>query len=135
MPDMNRISVNLPVLSTVNLPDAKTVSSGSFTGMDYTILLANVERRLTELGESADAISKKAKKGDAIRNLRRRAAGESEGSWKLDTLFAIADALGVPAWDLLRPQGEVRQDKQTRELIREIVREELAGPKPRKVAR
>lgn len=87
----------------------------------------NIERLLRERKASADAISKKAKRPDAIRNLRRRVDGEITGSWNLDTLSDIAAALGTSPWELLRPPGAALQDAGLRDLVRDMVDEELSA--------
>ena len=95
--------------------------------MDHETLLANVERLLKASGKSADAVSKAAKRPDAIRNLRRRVAGEFNGSWTLDTLADIAKALKTSPWELLQPPGAARADESLRELVRDMVDEELTA--------
>lgn len=137
MPDMRPISVSLPVLSTVKLPDAPFVSSGHSTGMNDKLLLANIERLMKVQGVTADAVSRKAKRPDAIRNLRRRVQGEKQGSWTLDTLADVAAALETSPWELLRPVGAIPQDEGSREFVLSIIREELgtADVAPRSVKR
>lgn len=125
MPDIGTISVNLPVLSTVKLPDAQAVNSGHSTGMDDKVLLNNINRLLKAKKVSADAVSKAADRPDAIRNLRRRVAGTFSGSWTLDTLADIARALQTTPWELLRPPGAVPDDEDFREYVRDVVSEEL----------
>lgn len=93
--------------------------------MNDRVLLDNVERLLKAKGVSADALSKAANSPDAIRNLRRRVAGEKQGSWKLDTLAAIAEALGTTPWELLRPPGAVGGPETLRDMVREVVAEEM----------
>lgn len=93
--------------------------------MNDRLLLANIERLLKDKGVTADAVSRKAKRPDAIRNLRRRVEGEKLGSWKLDTLADIAVALDTSSWELLRPTGALPQDDKSREFVRSIIREEL----------
>jgi hypothetical protein len=95
--------------------------------MSDKILLANIERLLKAKKVSADALCKAAGTPDAIRNLRRRTAGEKTGSWKLDTLEAIAAALDTVPWELLRPPGAgTARDQDIREIVREVVAEEMA---------
>jgi hypothetical protein len=127
MPDIPAISVNLPHLSTVNLPDAKPVGSGHSTGMDHDILLNNIERILKAKKVSADAISKKAKRPDAIRNLRRRVKGDYDGSWTLDTLTDVAAALEISPWELLRPAGAIPVGEEFRDFVRDVIAEELGA--------
>lgn len=103
--------------------------------MNDRLLLANIERLLKANGASADAVSRKAKRPDAIRNLRRRVQGGQQGSWTLDTLADVAAALGTSPWELLRPAGAIAQDDKSREFILSIVREELAAPAPKSVRR
>lgn len=93
--------------------------------MDDKVLLGNIERLLKTQKVSADAVSKSAKRPDAIRNLRRRVAGEFNGSWTLDTLGDIARALRTTPWELLRPPGAVPEDKEFREFVRDVISEEL----------
>lgn len=99
--------------------------SGHSTGMDHKTLLINVERLLLARNASADAISKRARRPDAIRNLRRRVDGDFTGSWTLDTLSDIAAALQVEPWELLRPPGAMSHDADSRAFVQAIVREEM----------
>lgn len=103
MPDIGAISVNLPVLSTVNLPDALPKHSGQSTGMDLAILLTNIEHRLEALGISSDEASRRAKRPDAIRNLRRKVATGAKGSMRADTLEALARVLEATVPELTSP--------------------------------
>lgn len=95
--------------------------------MDHETLLENIERLLKATGQSADAVSKAAKRPDAIRNLRRRVAGEFNGSWTLDTLADIAKALKTTPWDLLRPSRSILEDEGLREMVRDMVSEEISA--------
>ena len=95
--------------------------------MDHNTLLENIERLLKAQEVSADAISKAAKRPDAIRNLRRRVAGEFNGSWTLDTLADIAKALKVSPWDLLRPSSAIVEDERLRDMVRDLVDQELSA--------
>lgn len=97
--------------------------------MNDRTLLDNIERLMKARRLSADALSKAAKRPDAVRNLRRRVGGEKQGSWTLDTLQNIARALETTPWELLRPPGAIPQDDESRELVRSIIREEL-GTEP-----
>lgn len=125
MPDIRPLSVNLPVMSTVNLPKAQLVSSGYSTGMDQTkLILGKIDRFLRIEKTNDHALGKLAGSPDAIRNLRRYAAGQIKGVWTLDTLEAVARAMGTTSWELLRPPGAIPQDEEFREYVREIVREE-----------
>lgn len=126
MPDMTAISVNLPHLSTVNLPDAPITAPGYSTGMDIKVLLSNIDRLIKAQETTQNAISARAKRPDAIRNLRRG------NSWTLDILDDIAKALDVPAWELLRPPGAIPPG--LKEIVREIIREEANPPPPEPVA-
>lgn len=125
--DMDALSVRIPVLSTVNLPDAHRFRSGYSTGMDHETLLANIERHLKTKKVSADAVSKLAKRPDAIRNLRRRVKGQFDGSMTLDTLIDIARALDVPPWELMRPPGAAASPDELRDLIDQRIEERLAA--------
>lgn len=127
---MAGISVNLPGKSTVNLPDAPKATSGHSTGMSDKLLLANIERLLKARNVSANAISTIAGSPDAIRNLRRRVAGGKTGSWNLDTLSAVAEALETTPWELLRPPG-ARDHEAIREIVREVLAEEATSPAKR----
>jgi hypothetical protein len=106
IPVMDAISVNLPGKSTAILPDAQIVDSGQITGMNLTVLLRNIENRLTVLDISADAASRKAGRPDAIRNLRR-AVREGKGGMTIQTLAALAKALETTQEDLTRPPDPV----------------------------
>src|ERR1700691_1146075 len=110
MPDIGAISVNLPVLSTVNLPNDKSVSSGQSTGMDLKVLLNNIDRLIRAKKTTDHAISVKSGSEDAIRNLRRYASGGLKGMWTLDTLEKVAGALETTSWELLRPPGAISID-------------------------
>ena len=96
--------------------------------MDLTILLKNIDRHLRLSGMSDHAASKKAGREDAIRNLRRYASGEIKGMWTLDTLDAVAMALGTSLWELLKPPSPITLDEESRELVRSLIREEMQGP-------
>src|SRR5882724_325689 len=138
MADIYALSVDLPVLSTVNLPGARARDSGHSTGMDLTTLLTNIDRHLRVSGATDNAISNKAGKADAIRNLRRYASGEIKGMWTLDTLEAVAGALGTSSWELLRPPGAVPEDESLRKYIDAVVDEKLARdalPQPKRKKR
>lgn len=95
--------------------------------MDHDVLLRNIEALLKAKKVSADAVSRQAKRPDAIRNLRRRVRGETDGSWTLDTLTDIAEVFGVPAWELMRPAGPGSQEQEVRAMVRDIVEKELAA--------
>lgn len=138
MADIRLVSVGLPVLSTVNLPDARASISGHSTGMNLTVLLANIDRHLLATGETDNALSTRAKKPDAIRNLRRYASGEIKGMWTLDTLEAVARALGTSSWELLRPPGAIPTDDSLRNYIDRVVEDKLARdalPHPKRKSR
>lgn len=138
MPDMSAISVRLPVLSTANLPDAHLTGSGHSTGMDLKVLLTNIDRHIRIQQTTDNAVSKKAGRNDAIRNLRRYASGDLKGSWKLDVLEDIARALGTSSWELLRPPGAIPEDESLREYIDAVVDEKLARdalPQPKRKKR
>lgn len=92
--------------------------------METSILLSNIDRLMKSKGTSQNAVSKKAKRPDAIRNLRRG------NSWTLEVLADIAEALEVPAWELMRPPGAVPKDEGFREYVRGIIKEESAPAQP-----
>lgn len=100
--------------------------------MEHKILLENVERLIKAKKTSADKVSKNARAPDAVRNLRRRVKGETTTSWNLDTLAAIAEELGVSPWELLRPPGAVSQDADFREMVREMVDEQINARRPKR---
>jgi hypothetical protein len=91
--------------------------------MDIKVLLANIDRLMKAKGTNQNAVSDLAGRRDAIRNLRRG------NSWTLDILGDVANALDVPAWELMRPPGAVPEDEGFRQFVREIVKEETA-PRP-----
>lgn len=95
--------------------------------MDHKVLLDNIERLLKAKKTSADAVSKKAGRPDAIRNLRRRVADEFTGSWNLDTLSDIAVALETSPWELLRPPGAIPEGEEFRDYVRDVVEEQFAA--------
>lgn len=103
MPDIHRISVSLPVLSTAILPDAQPDGSGQNTGMGIGTILLNIERRLAVLKISADEAARLAGRPDAIRNIRRKVRAGAKGSVRADTLAALAAALQTTPEDLMRP--------------------------------
>ena len=88
-------------------------------------LLRNIERLLAEKKVSADAISRKAGRADAIRNLRRYVSGDIKGSWTLETLEAVAEALEIEPWVLLKPARGTTIDPPTRDEIVSIIRAEM----------
>lgn len=102
--------------------------------MDTTILLKNIERLIAANKTSAHAVSIKAGSEDAIRNMKRYASGEIKGSWTLDTLEAVAQALGTTSWELLKPPSPVALDAEAQEMVRSLIREEMGIPekKPRR---
>ena len=127
MPDIGAISVNLPVMSTVNLPDAQPKGSGHSTGMDLKVLLNNIDR----LKKTSDhAVSVKSGSEDAIRNLRRYASGEIKGMWTLDTLEKVARALNTTPWELLRPPGAIAADDDLNERVNQIIDQRLSEAQP-----
>lgn len=126
IPDMHGISVSLPVLSTVNVPNAQLGRPCHPTGMDLKLLLTNIDRHIRVQKTTDNAISKKAGRVDAIRNLRRYAAGDIKGTWTLDVLDDVAKALGTSSWELLRPPGAVPEDGSFRDYIDAVVDEKLA---------
>jgi hypothetical protein len=130
MPDIGAISVNLPVLSTVNLPDVHDAKSGQSTGMDLKVLLNNIDRLIRAKKTTDHAISVKSGSQDAIRNLRRYASGELKGMWTLDTLDKVARALETTSWELLRPPGAVSIDDDLDHRINQILDQRLSEPKP-----
>jgi hypothetical protein len=96
--------------------------------MDLKILLDNIERCLRDQKVSAYYVSKRAKRPDAIRNLRRRVRGEFDGSITIDTLIDIAKELGVEPWELMRPPGAIPQNQDFRDYVRDVIAEQLASP-------
>lgn len=104
MADIIPISVNLPVLSTANLPDAQPVSSGHSTGMDLGIVLQNIDRLLETKGRNAHEVSRSAGVPDAIRNLRRAVKGEIKSTPTLRVIAALAEELGTSLNDLMQPR-------------------------------
>ena len=98
--------------------------------MSNADLLQNIERLLREQNESADAVSRRAGKPDAIRNLRRYVAGEAKGTWTIDTLDAVAQALKTTPWDLLKPESAVFSMDHIRTIVREEVEQSLRPPQP-----
>lgn len=126
IPDMHEISVSLPHVSTVDLPNALWPTSGHSTGMDLKVLLANIDRLKGKMSDHA--LSKKAGRLDAVRNLRRYAAGELKGTWTLDVLEDVASALDTSAWELLRPIGAMPKDAEFADFVGRIVDAKLAQP-------
>lgn len=92
--------------------------------MDLVVLLANIDRLKGRMSDHA--LSKKAGRVDAIRNLRRYAAGELKGTWTLDVLQDVAEALDTSAWELLRPIGALPKDDSFRDYIDAAIDQKLA---------
>jgi len=130
MADMGAISVNVPVLSTVNLPNAREADSGHSTGMDLKVLIANIDRLVKAQRTTDNAVGIRAGKQDAIRNLRRYASGDLKGMWTLDTLEAVAKALGTSSWELLRPPGAVAADEDLEDRINRVLDQRLGPAEP-----
>lgn len=74
--------------------------------MDLRLILENIDWRLRSLELSDNEASDRAGAPDAIRNLRRKVAGELPGSVTMRTLDKLATALGCSAADLMRPLPE-----------------------------
>lgn len=98
--------------------------------MNLKVLLANIDRLIRVNKTSANAVSKLAGSPDAIRNLRRYAAGELKGMWTLDTLESVAKALGTTSWELLRPPGAIAADEDLDERVNRILDLRLKPPEP-----
>lgn len=79
--------------------------------MDLKVLLTNIDRLKGRMSDHA--LSKKAGRVDAVRNLRRYADGDIKGTWTLDVLEDVAEALGTSAWELLRPIGAMPKEDDT----------------------
>ena len=94
------------------------------------MLLANIDRLIKAKRTTDNAVGIKAGKQDAIRNLRRYAAGELKGMWTLDTLEAVAKALETSSWELLRPPGAIAADDELDERINRVLDQRLAPPEP-----
>lgn len=84
--------------------------------MDPKVILQNIERRLVVLEISADEASRRAKRPDAIRNLRRKVENGDKGSMRADTLAALAavllttpDELGSPGGSAPPPPASARE--------------------------
>lgn len=80
---------------------AKKMDRSCYRVMSLAQVLARIEERLTALGISADAASRRAGKPDAIRNIRRAVESKKEGrkGVNAETLRALADVLEVtPGW-------------------------------------
>ena len=74
--------------------------------MDLALILANIDWRLKVLQLSDNEASNRAGAPDAIRNLRRKVAGELPGGITMRTLEKLAGALKCRASDLLQPLPE-----------------------------
>lgn len=94
--------------------------------MNLKVLLANIDRLIRVQKTTDNAVSKKAGRVDAIRNLRRYASGEIKGTWTIDVLDDVAKALDTTAWELLRPPGAVPEDDSFRDYIDTAIEEKLA---------
>lgn len=70
--------------------------------MDLRLILKNIDWRLKILQLSDNAASKKAGTPDAIRNIRRKVAGEMPGDVTRRTLERLAAALECTSADLQR---------------------------------
>ena len=82
------------------------MGSGYSTGMDLRLILANIDWRLKMSGMTDNEASNLAKSPDAIRNIRRKVAGELTGGITMRTLEKLAGALDCRATDLLQPPPE-----------------------------
>lgn len=101
-------SVILPMLSTAMLPDEVASRAGQSTGMGSSLreILERVDRRLAALdGLSANAASARAKKTDAIRNLRRAVKEGREGI-STATITALAPVLETTVSWLMEGVGD-----------------------------
>jgi transcriptional regulator with XRE-family HTH domain len=106
--DMSEISVNLPVLSTAILPDARIRLCGHSTGMDLATIYDNIQRLLRAKKLSANKASLLAGKPDAIRNIQRKLSGEIKGHGvTVDVLAAIAKVLGTTVDELQTPRDRL----------------------------
>jgi hypothetical protein len=74
--------------------------------MDLTAILRRIERRLKVVGLSESAASKRARKPDAIRNLRRAIADGRRSGITTTTLSALAPVLQTTAAWLLDGSGQ-----------------------------
>lgn len=95
--------------------------------MDLKVLLTNIDRRLKVEQITDNAASKRAGRPDAIRNLRRYAAGDLKGTWTIDVLDDVARALRTSSWELLRPMGALPEDDSFRAYIDAAIDEKLTG--------
>lgn len=98
MLSISGISVSLPDKSTAILPDEAGIKPGHPTGMDLAAILKRIDARRKEMGLSDHAVSKKAGKVDAIRNMRRALLDGGRGA-TINTISALERALEVePGW-------------------------------------
>lgn len=74
--------------------------------MDLRLILENIDWRLKIMDMSDHEASKRAGAPDAIRNIRRKVAGEMPGDVTRKTLDKLAVALQCTAADLMRPHPE-----------------------------
>lgn len=74
--------------------------------MDLRLILENIDWRLKIMEMSDHEASKRAGAPDAIRNIRRKVAGDMPGDVTRKTLDKLARALDCSAADLMRPRPE-----------------------------
>lgn len=100
VPCMAALSVYLPHLSTVELPDEKHSSGGQNTAMsNLSDILDRIDQRLSVVGLTDNSASLAAGKSDAIRNMRRALREGSRQGVTVETLAALAVPLKTStAW-------------------------------------
>lgn len=98
MPCMAALSVYLPHLSTVELPDEKHSVGGQNTAMsNLSDILDRIDQRLSAVGLTDNSASLAAGKSDAIRNMRRALREGSRQGVTVETLAALAVPLKTSA--------------------------------------
>lgn len=80
--------------------------------MNLPEILARIEKRLAEVGLTADAASKLAKKPDAIRNIKRAVKDGSRTGVSTATIAALAGPLQCQAAWLMTGEGLAEQNSQ-----------------------
>ena len=106
MPCMAALSVYLPHVSTVELPDEKIHWGGQNTSMsNLAEILERIDQRLTLTDHSDYSASMAANKPDAIRNMRRALKSGARQGVTIETITALAGVLKTSAGWLVDGAG------------------------------
>ena len=89
--------------------------------MDWKPLLALIDKALAAKKLSDHKASAAAGHPDAIRNMRRKAKGKLKGGVTFDTVFDVAEALGIPPLAICKVAMGHAADADDVEIIRQQV--------------